>query len=233
VSESWPLLEILLLAVGSMFWPFLLFVVVLALHTDHALKILCWFWLGGMVASVSVGAVLVFALEDSPLMSGSDRQSAPWIDIVVGALALLAAAVLRRYGQKRAQREERHDEPKKKSRSSERLERLVESGGPLAFVGGIVASVFPGPLAIIAMADIAQLGYSTGGATLLIVCFFLVMFTFVEVPIVGFVVAPEWTRRRAGQFNDWLGSNLVALGVWALTIVGAFEIVRGIVTALR
>ena len=113
------------------------------------------------------------------------------------------------------------------------MERLVERGGPLAFVGGIAASIFPGPLAIIAMTDIAQLDYSTAETMLLIVAFFLVMFTFVEAPIIGFTIAPEWTRSRATRFNAWLGRNLVQLGVWALSILGAVEIVRGIVTAFR
>lgn len=233
MTGSWELLEILLLAAGSMFWPLLLVVVVLALHTDHALKILCWFWLGGMLTTVAVGCALVFALQDSSLMNGSKLPSAPWIDIVVGALALLAAAVLRRVGRRTALRDPEPEQPKKKSRSSEWVERLVESGGPLAFVGGIVASILPAPLALIAMADIAQLGYSTGATVLAIVGFYLVMFTFVELPIAGFVVAPEWTRAKADQFNAWLSRNLVALGMWGLTIVGVFEIVRGVVTALR
>jgi len=37
----------------------------------------------------------------------------------------------------------------------------------------------------------------------------------------------------AGVFNPWLEQNLVGLGVWALTVIGTAEIVRGIVTALR
>lgn len=36
-----------------------------------------------------------------------------------------------------------------------------------------------------------------------------------------------------GVFNPWLEQNLVGLGVWALTVIGTAEIVRGIVTALR
>jgi hypothetical protein len=107
----------------------------------------------------------------------------------------------------------------------------VERGGPLAFVGGIVASVFPGPLAIMAMADIAQLDYPKSETLVVIVAFYVVMFTFVEVPIVGFVVSPEWTKARATAFNEWLGRNLVRLGVWALTIVGALEVARGLATA--
>lgn len=83
------------------------------------------------------------------------------------------------------------------------------------------------------MTDIAQLGYSTGATLLVIVAFYLVMFTFVEVPMVGFVVSPEWSKAKVALFNAWLGRNLVRLAVWALTIFGTAEIVRGIGSALR
>lgn len=216
-----------------MFWPVLLVVVVLALRTSHPLRILCSFWAGGMLTSVSVGAALVFALQGSSLMSGNEMPSAPWVDIVVGTLALVAALVLRRVGRRNAGRRARQEQPERKRGSSEWIERLVERGGPLAFVAGIVATILPAPLALIAMADIAQLGYSTGATLLVIVLFYLVMFTFVEVPVVAYVVAPDATAARVTRFEAWLTRNLVQLGVWALTIFGSAEIVRGIVTALR
>lgn len=227
------LLEIFVLGAASMFWPVVLVIVVLALRTTHPVRILCSFWAGGMLTSVSVGAALVFALQGSPLMSGNDMPSAPWVDIVVGALAIVAALVLRRVGRRNGGRPVRHEGRERKRGSSEWIERLVEKGGPLAFVAGIVATILPAPLAIIAMADIAQLGYSTGGTLLVIVLFYVVMFTFVEVPIVAYVVSPEATAARVTRFEAWLTRNLVQLGVWALTIFGSFEIVRGIVTAVR
>ena len=234
MAEWWALLEIFLLAAGSMFWPLLLVVVVFALRTPHSLRILAWFWAGGMLTSVCVGAAIVFALHDTEPRSGSTLPSAPWIDIVVGSLALLAAAVLQRVGARNARRKAaRPETSSREPRTSQQVERLVRSGGPLAFVGGIVASILPAPLAIIAMADIAQLDYSVVETMVVIVAFYVVMFTFVEVPMVGFVVSPERTKEKALAFNAWLDRNLVRLGVWALTIFGAAEIVRGIVTVLR
>jgi Sap-like sulfolipid-1-addressing protein len=233
VAEWWALLEIFLLAAGSMFWPLLLVVVALALRTPQALRILAWFWAGGMLTSVSVGAAIVFALDGTARTSGSTRPSAPSIDVVVGSLALLAAIVLHRVGARAARRRTQPEPPKRKTRTSRWVEHLVESGGPLAFVGGIVATILPAPLAIIAMADIAELDYSVTETVLVIVAFYLVMFTFVEVPMIGYVVSPDRTEEKAAAFNAWLERNLVRLGVWALTIFGAAEIIRGIVTALR
>jgi len=227
------LLEIALLAVGSMFWPLLLVVVVIALETSHPAKILLWFYVGGFVTAVSVGAALVFLLQDSPLMTGSRLPAAPWVDIVLGTLALVIGFLLRRAHRRRERHRPRREAAKKQSKVEDRLHRLVENGGPLAFAGGVVGSVVPGPLVLIGMANIAQLGYSTIGTLVVILCFFVIVFTFIEVPIGGFAVAPEQTKATTLTVKAWLDHNLLRLAAWALIIVGAVEVVRGIVTALR
>jgi hypothetical protein len=229
------LLEIFLLAVGSMFWPLLLVVVVIALKTSAPVRILGWFYAGGMLTTVSVGSAMVFAFQGTSFLSGSSRSRGPWVDIVIGALALLAAAVLDRMARRIAARraaEPASAEPKKPSRSSEHVERLVANGGPLGFVGGVLATILPGPLVIIGMANIAQLGYTNAATFGVIVAFSVVMFTIVEAPLVGFAVAPEWTSAKVVLFNEWLERNLVRLAIWALVLFGGAAIVRGLVTLL-
>ena len=216
-----------------MFWPLLLVVVIIALDASQPLKILVWFYMGGFIAAVSVGAAMVFGLQDSPLMSGSRLPAAPWVDIAVGTLALALACVLERTRRRSERRRARRGAQETKSRSKERLRRLIENGGPLAFAGGIIGSIVPGPLVIIAMADIAQLGYSTIATLSVILVFFVIVFTFIEVPIVGFVVAPHWTKATTITVKAWLDRNLLRLSAAALAIVGAVEVVRGIVGAIR
>ena len=227
------LLQVVLLAVGSMFWPLLLVVVVIAFESSRPAEILVWFYVGGFITATSVGAGLVFALEDSALVSGSRLPAAPWVDIAFGTLALVVAFVLHRTHRRRQRSSARAEASERNSRTKDRLKGLVENGGPLAFTGGVVGSVIPGPLVIIGMADIAQLGYSTVATLLVIVGFFVIVFTMIEVPIVGFMVAPEQTKATTLIVKAWLDRNLLVLAAWALTIVGVIEIVRGIVSALR
>ncbi len=227
------LVEIFLLAVGSMFWPLLLVVVVIALESSRPAKILVWFYLGGFITAVGVGAAMVFLLQDSPLMTGRTRMpSAPGVDIVLGVLALVIGAVLRRTHRRRERNRSRRDAAAKSSRTKDRLRGLVENGGPLAFAGGVVGSCVPGPLVIIAMANIAQLGYSTIGTLIVILVFFAIVFAFIELPIGGFVVAPERTKATTVVVKAWLDRNLLLLAAWALTVVGAVEVVRGVVAAV-
>jgi Sap, sulfolipid-1-addressing protein len=226
------LLEIALLATASMFWPLLLVVVVVALETTNPARILLWFYIGGFITAASVGSALVFLLQDSPLMSGSRLPSAPGVDIAVGLLAVVAAYVLRRAHQRRERSRALRPPTKRRSRSKDSLQRLVEHGGPLAFAGGVVGSVVPGPFVILGMADIAQLGYSTIATLVVILCFFAIVFTFIEAPIAGFAIAPEWTKATTVEVKAWLDRNMLILASWALGTVGTFEVVRGAIAAL-
>jgi hypothetical protein len=123
--------------------------------------------------------------------------------------------------------------PGKQSRSEEWIEGLVERGATLSFVAGIVATILPAPFALIAMKNISELDISDAQAFALIVAFNLLMFILIELPLVGFIVAPEWARRTATGFNTWLGENLRRVAVYALAIVGAIELARGLFAALN
>ncbi len=227
------LLQIALLAIGSMFWPLLLVVVVIALETTQPAKILVWFYVGGFITATSVGAALVFLLQDSPLMTGPRLPSAPWVDIGLGVAAVVLGFALRRAHRRRERRRARREAAKKRSRTKDKLQRLVENGGPLAFAGGVVGSVVPGPLVILGMAQVAQLGYSTVATLVVILCFFVIVFTFIEVPIGGFVIAPERTKATTVKVKGWLDRNMLLMGAWALTIIGSYEIVRGVVAVIK
>jgi Sap, sulfolipid-1-addressing protein len=217
------LIEIFFLAVGSMFWPVLLAVDVVAFKTDRPVRILGGFLAGGLLATVTVGIAIVFWLNDTDLVSNSRHTTDATVSIVVGAAALATAFFIRRGGKQRAAKPAPH--------GSSKAERLVAHGAVLAFLTGIVLAVFPGLLPFIAMKDIAELDYTTSATIAVIVAFYLVMFAPVEMPIVGFLVAPRWTAEAVASFNVWLARNLRTLAWSALAIFGAFEIVRGIFAA--
>ena len=87
-------LEIILLAIASMFWPTLIVIVVLALRVPNPVKILFWFLVGGLLTTIAVGSAVVFLLQDSSFVSGSNPSADPVLDISIGVLSLLAALLL-------------------------------------------------------------------------------------------------------------------------------------------
>jgi hypothetical protein len=218
--------EIFLLAVASMFWPFLLVVDIVALRTSRPVPILAWFLAGGFLTTIGLGLAIVYALRSSSLVSGSWKSTTDAsVDLVVGCFALVAAALVWRG-------RTREPEPQPAQKSG-RIERLVARGAALAFVAGIVANVVPGVFPFIALKDIAELNASVAATVALVVGFYIVMFTFVEAPLFAFLLAPERTKVAVESFNLWLGRHGRALAASVLLAVGVLAIVHGIVAAAR
>ncbi len=221
---SW--LEILLLAVASAFWPILIAIVVLALRLQHPIRVLLWFLAGGLLTTVTIGIAIVFAFQDTSFVAGSHPPANPTLSLVAGLLSLLAAfALLRR--SRRAPPDEVAGPAVQKEPS--KAERAVERGGPVAFAAGVVLNIVPGALPFVGLKDIAQLDASDGAKVVAIVAFYLVMFAFVEVPIVAFAFAPERTAATVSRFNAWIGRNARRVAAYVLVVAGVYLIINGLV----
>ena len=219
--------ELLLLAVASAFWPILIAVVLVALRSPHPAKLLASFYAGALLTTVTVGLVVVYALQGTALVTSARPTFDPWLDIAIGALALVGAFVLRR-------RQVMHA-PKREAPVDETgpswWEALLERGAPLAFVAAVVLNVFPGFFPLVALKDIAELDYGVAGTAALILGFYLVMFVFIEIPLVGYLVAPAQTRDWATRFNDWLDRNARTVATSALAVAGTYLVVRGVISS--
>ena len=62
----------------------------------------------------------------------------------------------------------------------------------------------------------------------MLLAFYLIMFAFIEVPLVSYLVAPGWTEQATQRFNAWLDRNTRRVGIGALAGVGAYLVVKGI-----
>ena len=222
------LFEILVLGLVAMFFPVLLAVVLIALRAGRPQLLLASFLAGGLLSAITVGLVIVFSLQGASVDSTSSSSLDPAIYIVCGALSLLAASVVRR---KQLLVKKQLDPPDGSSEESEpdRLERALDRGAAYAFVAGILLCAIPGFSALVAMKDIAQLGYSTSATVAVVIGFYLIMFSFIELPLIGYSVAPEQAAEKTVSFNAWLDRNANRLATGVLVGLGVFLIVRGIV----
>lgn len=100
----------------------------------------------------------------------------------------------------------------------------------MAFVAGVVLNIFPGTFPFVALVDIAKLDSSTAAKVGAVVIFYVIMFAFAELPIVGYLVAPARAIAAVNTFNDWLSHNGRRIAAIALAVVGTYLIVRGLVT---
>jgi hypothetical protein len=218
-------LEILALALVAMFFPALLAVVLVALRSRRPQLLLASFYAGGILSATSVGLVIVFSLQGASVDSSSSNSLDPAFYIVLGALSFVAAWVVRdrQLLVKQEPSPEEADQPK-----SDRLTRALDRGAPYAFVAGLLLCAIPGVSALVALKDIAQLGWGTAGTVAIVIGFFLIMFSFLELPLIGFAVAPEQATAKTMAFNSWLDRNANRLATNVLVVLGIFLIVRGV-----
>ena len=214
-------LEILLLAVASMFWPTLILVVVVALRLEHPIRILVFFVAGALLTTISIGLAIVFALQDTTVTSGSNRSLSAGIYLFVGALSLLAGGALWRSGK-------RPPKPKPTKTGPSLAERSIERGAPVAFAAGVVLNIIPGTFPFVALLDIAKLDVSDTAKVAAVVAFYVIMLAFAEVPIVAYLIAPERTIAATNAFNDWLTRNGRRVAAGVLAAIGAYLVVRGL-----
>jgi hypothetical protein len=220
--------ELIPLAIASAFWPTLLAVAIISLAAPHPGRLLASFLAGGLLATISVGLAVIYVLQGTSAVSTSKRTTDAAVAITAGVLALVAAFVLQRRVTAPGP-----PEPKPESDTGEdgRMKRMLDRGAPIAFVAGIVLDLFPGVIPLVALTKIAELDYSVPETILVLLGFYLIMFAFIEIPLIGYLVAPDRAADLTGRFLAWLRRNAQRLAVWALTLIGVYLIVRGIISA--
>lgn len=220
-------IELIPLAIASAFWPLLLAVVIISLRTAHPPRLLVSFLAGGLLTTMTVGLIIIYALEHSSLVSRSRSTTDPAVDLAAGAIALAAGLLLAR----------RADPNPDRVRGAEdvrpgRIDRMLSRGAPLAFLAGVVLNIVPGVLPFVALKDIAELDYSVPATVLTLLGFYVIMFAFIEVPLVAYLVAPARTAIETARFNAWLDRNWRRLAAYALVVLGVYLLVRGAVALI-
>ncbi|HLM51487.1 MAG TPA: GAP family protein [Solirubrobacteraceae bacterium] len=228
-------MSLLLLALEAALYPTLLAVVVLLLAQPRPVRLLGAYLAGGMITSVGIGCIVVFALDGTGRVS-SQKAGLSWTaDLAVGGLALLAAVALALRADERVRRRRAQPGAAAREPDDDRQEpwsqRLLSRGSvPLVFAAALVINV-PGAAYLIALKDIAAGDNSTADAIALIVAFNLIMFSLAEIPLVGLIVAPERTQAQTERLNAWFKRHGRDIAVALCVILGGFLVVRGLVNS--
>jgi hypothetical protein len=184
---------------------------------------------GAFTTGMVVGIAIVEWMNNSGVVNTTKHTVAPSIDFALGGIALLAAYVVQsgRVARARARRaEKRSDKPKKPPRWQEAL-----SGGSArtTYVIGLLLS-FPGASYLASLTEIYRQDLGTAGIVLTVLAVNIVMLVLLEVPLVCFAVAPEWTPLAIERFKGWLAVHGGKVLVIALAVIGCVFILRGILT---
>jgi Sap, sulfolipid-1-addressing protein len=215
-------LDLLPLALWSAFYPTLLAMVVLILARPNPRRLLIAYYAGGLAISLAAAALVIEGFNAGHSIGASDNSVSPGVDIAAGLLALALFWVLltdrdRRLRERRARRTEAKLANKDANEEDDRQpwsRRLLERDSlGLTFAVALVLNL-PGAMYLVALKDVAESKAGTAQTALWIVLYNLIMFGFIEIPIAGYLISPEATKRRVEAIHAWLGSHTGDRSPW-------------------
>jgi Sap, sulfolipid-1-addressing protein len=226
--------SIFFLSIFAMFNPTLLAAVTVMMLLPDPKRLMLGYLLGAYLTSISLGLLIVFSLHGSSSVSTARHTLSPVEDIVVGSIALLVAYVLgtgrtARLQERRRLRKEAKAEKKGEPKKS-LPERLLGRGSArLTFVVGVLLT-FPGVSYLAALDRMAKLDAGNFAIVLLVVGFCIVQQLLLELPLFGYLVAPEWTADAVVRFRAWLARSGGRVATIGAATIGVLLLIRGLIT---
>jgi Sap, sulfolipid-1-addressing protein len=214
--------HVLLFSFTAMANPTLLAATTVMLLLPNPKALMAGYLLGAMITSVSLGVLIVFELQDSAVVDTAKRTLNPAADLVIGALLLLVAYVL-------ASGRPRRSAPTE-DKAPPRWQRALRNGSPrTTFVVGVCLTL-PGASYLAALTSIVKLDPGDAQSVLLVVLVNVIMLALIEVPLIGYAVAPDRTTRTVERVKDWFRRNGRRSAVIGAALIGGLLVARAVIT---
>lgn len=223
--------QVVLLSFASAANPTLIAVSTVMLILPNPKRLMVGYLCGALLTSVTLGLVIVFSLHGSGTVSTTRHTLSPAADLALGCLSLVGAFVIGTGRQQRltARRARRRAEKRK---GPPRWQRTLSKGSPRAtFLIGALLTL-PGASYLVGLRAIGRLGYGTATVVLVVLAFNLVMLLLLELPLAGFVFAPDWTPHAIDRAKAWVAGHWLRFAVIGLTVVGAALVIKGLISLL-
>jgi Sap, sulfolipid-1-addressing protein len=224
--------DIFVLALTAALNPTLVAASTVMMLLPNPVRLMLGYLLGALLTSVTLGLLIISALEGSDAVATTKNTLSPAATLALGCIALTGAVVVgtnRRVG-KRGDRPARED--KKKEKGPPRWQRALGRGSArVTFVVGAMFTL-PGASYLAGLSRIGKANYSTPETVLAVLGFNLIMLALLEVPLVCFVLAPDWTPRAIDRAKAWIGRHSRRFAVYLLTVAGALLVLKGVLELL-
>jgi len=224
--------DVFLLAFLAALYPSLLAATTVMLLLPHPKRLLLGYLCGAAMTSITLGLVIVFALRHAGLTKTTQVSLGPGEDIVLGCLALAIAFVLRSGRDRRLverRRERKAAKGKDKAGPPRWQQALGRGSARTTFVVGALLTL-PGATYITALYRISDENLADPLTVLVVLAFNAIMLMLLEIPLLAYTFAPDWTPKAIERFKHKLSERGRSWGIRVATILGALMIARGIVT---
>jgi Sap, sulfolipid-1-addressing protein len=229
--------NIIFFAFAAAFNPTLLAATTVMLLLDHPKRLLLGYLLGAMLTSISLGLVIVFSLDGSSSATSTAQTTlSPATDLALGGILLVIAYLIRPSrpkgeGGRLAERRRKRGESKKE-KGPPRWQRTLSKGtARTTFVVGALLTL-PGASYLIGLDDIAKQDSSTAGTVAMVLGFNLIMLMLLELPLIGYALAPDWTPQAVTRFRSWFNRSAPVLAFRLAAVIGLLLVVKGSIELL-
>ena len=221
--------QIYLFALAAALNPTLLGATTVMLVLPSPKRLLLGYLLGASMTSVTLGMLIVFSLDGSSSGTSTAQQTInPVWDVVLGVFILVVAF---RVGTGRATRLRARRERKRATQTDKappKWQQKLSHGTPrTTFVVGALLTL-PGASYLAALDRTAEQNFSTVQTVLTVISINLIMLMLLEIPLVGYTVAPQATAERVERLSAWLRRDRGRIAVVIAVILGLALIGRGV-----
>jgi Sap-like sulfolipid-1-addressing protein len=224
--------EVALLALGASFNPTLLAATTMMLLVDRPARLMTGYLFGAYTMSITLGLVIVFTLSGSETTNTVKNTLSPLADIVLGLLAFTIALVIRSGWVERRRADRRARRASDSAKPPPRWQRALTNGSPrVAFVVGALLTL-PGASTLAGLYAIHKLDKPAPVTVVLVVAFNLVMLWLIEVPLVSYAVAPDWTPTAVGRAKLMVARHAQSFAVRGLELVALLLVLKGVLGLL-
>jgi len=203
--------RVFLFALTAALNPSLLTATTVMLLLPNPKRLMLGYLAGAYTTSVIVGVAVVEWLHNSGVIA------------LIAAVVVGSGSLARRRERRKLKRGDEHKKPP-------RWQRALSGGSPKwAFLVGVLLS-FPGASYLAALIEIRKQNLGFAGDLLLVIVVTVIQFALLEVPLIGFALAPERTTTAIDRFKRWMarnGAEAIAIG---LAVIGAALILLGALT---
>lgn len=210
-------LTVLVMAFAVSLEPFRIGMTVLMLNRPRPVLQLSAFLIGGFAMGMTVGLVVLFVLRRRLL--GSTYVTLPHVQILIGALALLAAAAVAT-----------KDRWSRRATPTRPAQRLLRSSSPWVAAAAGLGIALPSVDYLAALAVILASGAAVTAQVGALLMFHVVAFALIEIPLLAYIFAPTQTQAAITTVNDWIRSRRRVEVATLLAVVGSLLLAAGIIS---
>jgi Sap, sulfolipid-1-addressing protein len=217
--------DIFLLALGAALNPTLVAASTLMMLLPNAKRLMFGYLLGALMTSITLGLLIISSLENSSAVATAKNTLSPAATMLLGVAALTGAVLVRRGWHPRAVERHADDHDKKTPRWQKALGR---GSARTTFVVGALLTL-PGASYLAGLSRIDKLDYPTVETVALVVAFNLIMLALLEIPLLGFVIAPDRTVAAIDRTKVWTSRHRRRAAVTLLTVVGTLLVIKALI----